>query len=101
MVLEPNQDSELVGLSSYSVLQDICTNWLHLDIIPESESLKLMPDLILMSADELHRKPVKNRPVGVPTVVVCRNFLIAYEQQSQYQPYSIPKDGLLEFVSQP
>lgn len=85
---------------SSNTMQSICTDWLKLQVITEEDVDKIMPDLVLLSAESLPVLEKDQRLRNTPTVVVCDNALVAYETAAAYDR-EVKQNPLVEFVSQP
>ncbi|KAM0561349.1 hypothetical protein ACHAPJ_003228 [Fusarium lateritium] len=82
------------------LVQDMCKDWLNMQINTGLESPCLMPDLAICSEEGFERP---NNPDGsvpdVPNIVLCANALTAHQYASGSK--TIPRPGVFEFVSQP
>ncbi|KAM5386933.1 hypothetical protein ACJZ2D_000226 [Fusarium nematophilum] len=82
------------------LVQDICRDQLHMQVVSELESEQLVPDLVICSEDIL------DRPCGwqaslsdVPSVVACASALTAHQYATGIK--ATPLRGISEFISQP
>lgn len=85
-----------------STLVDVCTNWLRMRVIEPHQVTELIPDLILCG-DRAFEQSFKKLRVDkmTPTVIICRNALIA-RKMAQDPKYSIRAgNGVMDFISQP
>ncbi|KAK6214253.1 hypothetical protein LQW54_004479 [Pestalotiopsis sp. IQ-011] len=85
-----------------STLMDVCTNWLRMRVVEPHQVTELIPDLILRG-DRAFEQSFKELRVDkmTPTVIICRNALIA-RQMAQDPKYSIRAgNGVTDFISQP
>lgn len=85
-----------------STLVDVCTNWLRMRVIEPHQVTELIPDLILCG-DRAFEQSFKELRVDkmTPTVIICRNALIA-RKMAQDPKYSIRAgNGVMDFISQP
>ncbi|OBR11252.1 Histidine kinase [Colletotrichum higginsianum IMI 349063] len=82
---------------SHASIENICRNWLQLELVSESQAHKAVPDLILVSEDALHERTKDKTLSKLPCVVVCVNALVAHQRSSERSDYK----GIVEFISQP
>ncbi|OAA74840.1 histidine kinase [Akanthomyces lecanii RCEF 1005] len=87
-------------LNSTSALRDICTEWLKLQIVDESDWDNIRPDLIILSAEKLGEYSNSNDMLDFPTVVLCQNALAAYQQAAKHASTN-KRIEAIEFISQP
>ncbi|KAL7795210.1 hypothetical protein V8C37DRAFT_47448 [Trichoderma ceciliae] len=81
-------------------LVDICREWLHMDIIPNTPDTTVTPDLVLWSHMNLERLREDFETFAkTPNVVVCSNALVAYRQSHTFKKAGSP--AVFEFISQP
>ncbi|KAM0258281.1 hypothetical protein ACHAQJ_003923 [Trichoderma viride] len=79
---------------------DICREWLHMEIIPNTPDTTVTPDLVLWSYMDL--APVQEdfqAFAKTPNVVVCSNALVAYRQSHAFKKAG--SAAVFEFISQP
>ncbi|WYZ36042.1 hypothetical protein EsH8_X_000689 [Colletotrichum jinshuiense] len=86
-----------VSHDSHAMIEDTCRNWLHLEVIPDSEAYRTVPDLVLVSEDALALRHEDKTLSKLPCVVVCVNALIAHNRSAQRDDHA----GIVEFISQP
>lgn len=82
------------------VVVDICCEWLHMDIIPNTPDTTVTPDIVMWSYMDL--KPVQEDLQAfskTPNVVVCSNALVAYRQSHAFK--KADSAAVFEFISQP
>ncbi|KAF3807899.1 Hybrid signal transduction histidine kinase A [Colletotrichum gloeosporioides] len=87
--------------SEATLLENICRDWLEMQVIDASSLKRLLPDLILATERNLDRLLFEQRhgSGSTPVVVVCRNALIA--RQLATSPRFTTRRVVFEFVSQP
>lgn len=98
--------AEAPGLSTKSppiearLMETICKDWLHLDIIP-SDVEDIRPDVVICTAFHLTRTgpatPDENQQP--PVVAICSNALAAHSLSGTYA--NAYGKGIFEFISQP
>jgi signal transduction histidine kinase len=79
---------------------DICREWLHMEIIPNTPDTTVTPDLVMWSYMDL--APVQEdfqAFAKTPNVVVCSNALVAYRQSQAFKKAG--SAAVFEFISQP
>lgn len=82
------------------VVVDICCEWLHMDIIPNTPDTTVTPDIVMWSYMDL--KPIQEDDETfskTPNVVVCSNALVAYRQSHAFK--KVGSAAVFEFISQP
>lgn len=96
-------DVEGQTFDSLSLLQNVCANWLKLEVISEADKETTMPDLVILSEDTHISRTNEKDLMSIPTVVVCRNALVAYQYTDAYRLENRYDqfDRVLEFISQP
>ncbi|EHK24432.1 uncharacterized protein TRIVIDRAFT_30731 [Trichoderma virens Gv29-8] len=103
------QVADLKGLRVRIIMADsewqravvtICREWLHMEIIPNTRSTSVTPDLVLWSYMDLARLSENFESFDkTPNVVVCSNALVAYRQSHMFKKAESP--AIFEFISQP
>ncbi|KZL63358.1 histidine kinase [Colletotrichum incanum] len=83
--------------NSHTAIESICRDWLQLEVISDSQAHKTVPDLVLVSEDELHQRSKDKTLSKLPCVVVCVNALVAHQRSSERNDHK----GIVEFISQP
>ncbi|RSL65528.1 hypothetical protein CEP51_012975 [Fusarium floridanum] len=82
------------------LVQNICRDWMHMEVNSELESKQLVPDLIIWSEDGLEQPLSAHEPLpDVPGVVLCANALTAHQYATGTK--ATPHPGIFEFISQP
>ncbi|KAJ4327662.1 hypothetical protein N0V84_001912 [Fusarium piperis] len=82
------------------LVQNICRDWMHMEVNSELESKQLVPDLIIWSEDRLEQPLSAQEPLSdVPGVVLCANAQTAYQYATGAK--ATPRPGIFEFISQP
>ncbi|RSL72048.1 hypothetical protein CEP53_001296 [Fusarium sp. AF-6] len=82
------------------LVQNICRDWMHMEVNSELESKQLVPDLIIWSEDGLQQPISAHEPLpDVPSVVLCANALTAHQYATGTKV--TPHPGIFEFISQP
>ncbi|KAJ3464269.1 hypothetical protein MRS44_009055 [Fusarium solani] len=82
------------------LVQNICRDWMHMEVNSELESKRLVPDLIIWSEDRLEQLVSAQEPLtDVPGVVLCANAQTAYRYATGTK--ATPRPGIFEFISQP
>ncbi|RSL65266.1 hypothetical protein CEP54_004325 [Fusarium duplospermum] len=82
------------------LVQNICRDWMHMEVNSELESKQLVPDLIIWSEDGLEQPLSAHEPLpDVPGVVLCANALTAHQYATGTKV--TPHPGIFEFISQP
>ncbi|KAJ4213700.1 hypothetical protein NW759_010696 [Fusarium solani] len=82
------------------LVQNICRDWMHMEVNSELESKQLVPDLIIWSEDRLEQPTSAQEPLtDVPGVVLCANAQTAYQYATGTK--ATPRPGIFEFISQP
>ncbi|KJZ72253.1 hypothetical protein HIM_08395 [Hirsutella minnesotensis 3608] len=83
-----------------AIVEDICRNSLHLDLVSNEQAQQLTPDLVLWSDDALPDSFEKIAQLSkTPNVVVCQDALVAYRRFTTYE--FVGQSSILEFISQP
>ncbi|UPL04038.1 hypothetical protein LCI18_014972 [Fusarium solani-melongenae] len=83
-----------------ALVQNICRDWMHMEVNSELESKQLVPDLIIWSEDRLEQPVSPQEPLtDVPGVVLCANAQTAYQYATGTK--ATPRPGIFEFISQP
>ncbi|PTB67471.1 histidine kinase [Trichoderma citrinoviride] len=79
---------------------NICCEWLHMEVIPDTPDTAVTPDLVLWSHMDLARLSEDFETFDkTPNVVVCSNALVAYRQSHIFKKAGSPV--IFEFISQP
>ncbi|KAM0425071.1 hypothetical protein ACHAPT_009630 [Fusarium lateritium] len=83
-----------------ALVENICRDWMHMEVNSELESKQLVPDLVIWSEDALE-KPLSAQgpPSDVPSVVLCANALTAHQYATGAK--ATPYPGIFKFISQP
>lgn len=82
------------------LVQNICRDWMHMEVNSELESKQLVPDLMIWSEDRLEQPVSAQEPLSdVPGVVLCANAQTAYQYATGTK--ATPRPGIFEFISQP
>jgi signal transduction histidine kinase len=83
-----------------SAMQTMCHRWLEMDVIHESSSQHVAPDIVLCNEvaidDPVLTSPELSRS---PVVVICANAITAHKRSSQRN--TSEEQRVYEFVSQP
>ncbi|ETS85400.1 hypothetical protein PFICI_03425 [Pestalotiopsis fici W106-1] len=89
-------------LRERSTLMEVCKDWLRMRVIEPHEATKLIPDLILCGERFIEPGITELREGDItPTVIICRNALMARSMATSPK-YSIRAgNGVLDFISQP
>jgi signal transduction histidine kinase len=82
------------------MVESICRNSLHVDLVPKQQAAQTLPDLLLCS-DDAHSDDFLSteRLSKVPCVVICQDALVAYHLHIKFG--SASESGVLEVISQP
>ncbi|KAH6646740.1 hypothetical protein BKA67DRAFT_540235 [Truncatella angustata] len=81
-------------------IKEICRDWLHMEIISQSQSNRILPDLVLCSDTALEKSHhITALSTGLPVVVVCANALAAYRMSARNK--AATSTSICEFISQP
>ncbi|KAL6871105.1 histidine kinase [Trichoderma novae-zelandiae] len=79
---------------------NICREWLHMEVIPNTPDTAVTPDLVLWSYMDLEQLSEDIETFDkTPNVVVCSNALVAYRQSHVFKKAGSP--AIFEFISQP
>ncbi|KAF9786524.1 hypothetical protein IL306_002275, partial [Fusarium sp. DS 682] len=81
----------------YTLLKDICQDWLRMEVIETSQIKVLAPDLVLLYEEELGSLHAHHISAGTPCVVICRNAVTAYQNSQSPWIGELP----IEYVAQP
>ncbi|RGP80815.1 nik-1 os-1p [Fusarium longipes] len=83
-----------------SAMRTMCHRWLEMDVIHESSSQHVAPDIVLCNEIAID-DPVLSSPelVRSPVVVICANAITAHKRSSQRNKSE--EHRVYEFVSQP
>lgn len=82
------------------IVEEICRNTLHLDIVARDNDEKLQPDVVIWSESALPESwNGITRHGRTPNVVICQDALTAYGHFTAFE--SSGHGGIFEFVSQP
>ncbi|CAM1505895.1 Fc.00g115320.m01.CDS01 [Cosmosporella sp. VM-42] len=82
------------------MLEDICRDWLQMEVIPDTANDTLTPDLVLWLQDALPSDQAElESHTKTPNVVMCSNALVAHRQSTSFNTTS--QAGIFEFISQP
>lgn len=80
------------------LVQHVCRDWLHMQVVTDSEAKELLPDLVIRSEDTLTSSSGSETLIAKsPCVVVCANAPSAYQHTASYEG----RPGTFEFTSQP
>lgn len=91
-------DGDLFG--GTSVLRNICTQMLQLEVIAESDMLTIRPDFIILSEGALINWRRRKECSVIPTVVLCHDALVAYNYTVEHLSRK-QRDMVMEYISQP
>ncbi|KAF4341315.1 nik-1 (Os-1p) [Fusarium beomiforme] len=82
------------------LVQDICKDWLHMQVNSVLETPVFMPDLAIWSEEGFER-PYEPRHSGpdIPNIVLCANAVTAHQYATGAK--TTPRPGVFEFISQP
>ncbi|KAF4450270.1 hypothetical protein F53441_6552 [Fusarium austroafricanum] len=82
------------------IVQDMCKDWLNMQVNTGFESPCLMPDLAIWSEEGFERPcdPQDSVP-DVPNIVLCANAVTAHHYATGVK--TTPRSGVFEFISQP
>ncbi|KAK7429494.1 hypothetical protein QQZ08_004087 [Neonectria magnoliae] len=96
-----SDDKKEAGPDSFRAkLEDVCLEWLHMEVILDAQGKVFTPDLILWSQDALPKGLKELETLGNhPNIVVCSNPLEAYRQSQSVEAAGY--SGIFEFISQP
>lgn len=91
---------EAPKIDRLALVEDICRNTLHLEIVSGDPAQEVRPDVVLWvenmlpeALDDLQKRAT------APNVVICQDALVAYERSVAYE--AAGQKGVFEFVSQP
>lgn len=93
-------DMEGNSFDTFSILRSICADWLKLVVIEEEDIARYSPDLVIASDDMVAELSRHKTLTKAPTIIVCRNALVAHQQAFQY-PSRRNRNASLEYISQP
>lgn len=83
-----------------AIVEDICSRWLHLDLVLDQQAQQTAPDIVLWSEDALPESFGRIAQLAkTPNVVVCQDALVAYKRFSMYEDAG--QGGIFDFISQP
>ncbi|KAF7530475.1 hypothetical protein G7054_g9526 [Neopestalotiopsis clavispora] len=97
------QDNVKEGLlRERSTLVEVCNNWLRMYVVEPYQTAEFIPDLILCGERSFEQSLKELRADEMtPTVVICRNALVA-RRMATSPKYSIRAcNGVIDFISQP
>ncbi|RGP72155.1 nik-1 os-1p [Fusarium longipes] len=82
------------------LVQNMCKDWLGMQVNTGFETPCLMPDLVIWSEEGFER-PYDDQDImpDVPNIVLCANALTAHQYASGTK--TTPRPGVFEFISQP
>ncbi|KAK7413776.1 hypothetical protein QQX98_007343 [Neonectria punicea] len=81
------------------LIQAICRDWLHLEVVSVSETQNVTPDLVLLTESAMAIRNQSDILTKPPCVVVCANALVAYQRSTA--PKATDRPGFIEYISQP
>ncbi|ENH66176.1 Histidine kinase 3 [Fusarium oxysporum f. sp. cubense race 1] len=82
------------------LVQDMCKEWLNMQVNTTSETPCFMPDLAIWSEEGFERPYVPQDSVlDIPNIVLCANAVTAHQYATGTK--TIPRPGVFEFISQP
>ncbi|KAH7481277.1 hypothetical protein FOMA001_g7924 [Fusarium oxysporum f. sp. matthiolae] len=82
------------------LVQDMCKEWLNMQVNTTSETPCFMPDLAIWSEEGFERPYVPQDSVlDIPNIVLCANAVTAHQYATGTK--KIPRPGVFEFISQP
>ncbi len=82
------------------IVEDICRNTLHLDVVAQNNDQELQPDVVVWSEAALPESwDGIAQHSRTPNVVICQDALTAYGHFTKFE--SSGHGGIFEFVSQP
>jgi signal transduction histidine kinase len=89
-------------LRERSTLVEVCNNWLRMHVVEPHMTAEFIPDLILCGERSFEQSLKELRADQMtPTVVICRNALVA-RRMATSPKYSIRAcNGVIDFISQP
>lgn len=93
-------DMEGNAFDTFSILRSICADWLKLVVIEAEDIARFSPDLIIASDDMVEELSRHKTLTKAPTIIVCRNALVAHQKAFQY-PSKRDRKASLEYISQP
>lgn len=83
-----------------AVVESICRDWLHLEIVTEDQLDSVTPDLVLWLDAALPKSATEVALLaGTPNIVICKNAMVAYQQFTAGK--STGQSGIFEFITQP
>lgn len=89
-------------LRERTTLVEVCKNWLRMHVVEPHQTVEFIPDLILcggrsfeQSLEELQADQM------TPTVVICRNALVARQMATSPRYSHRASNGIFDFISQP
>ncbi|KAF4954193.1 hypothetical protein FSARC_12205 [Fusarium sarcochroum] len=86
--------------SPYQLVQNMCKDWLNMQVNTGVEIPCLLPDLAIWSEEGFERPyNPEDSTLDVPNIVLCANALTAHQYASGTK--TTPRPGVFEFVSQP
>ena len=86
--------------SPCQLVQNMCKDWLGMQVNTGFETPCLMPDLAIWSEEGFERPYDANDTMpDVPNIVLCANALTAHQYASGAK--TTPRPGVFEFISQP
>ena len=94
-------DSDYSQASSeprYGLAESICRDWLHMEVISQSQHQQIAADLLLV-AEHILPQVTNLSGSDAPVVVVCANALAAYHHSAVAERKS--SERVFEFISQP
>ncbi|KAF7542441.1 hypothetical protein G7Z17_g11567 [Cylindrodendrum hubeiense] len=99
-----NSDRDALGTNAAdhdgnALIQAICRDWLHMEVVSPSQIESRTPDLVLLTEGALplrYHSETLSRP---PCVVVCANALVAYKHSTSSKQNNRAES--VEFISQP
>ncbi|KAF7549519.1 hypothetical protein G7Z17_g6319 [Cylindrodendrum hubeiense] len=99
-MMYPSSDHGAGTESHRQKLEEICTEWLQMEVISDAQSAVLAPDLILWSQDTLPTIVEEIDTLAkTPNIAICSNAIEAYRQSQVFE--SVGHAGIFEFLSQP
>ncbi|CVL02359.1 related to nik-1 protein (Os-1p protein) [Fusarium proliferatum] len=82
------------------LVQDLCKEWLNMQVNTTSETPCFMADLAIWSEEGFERPSVPQEAVpDIPNIVLCANAVTAHQYATGTK--TIPRPGVFEFISQP
>lgn len=83
-----------------TIIEDMCRQSLNSEVISEEQASQKPADVVIWAANtNLASLEQGSQLSTAPSVVICRNALVAYRQSTMYT--SVDQKSVVEFISQP